>query len=116
MSTSLPVRAKALRERLVELDRLGANVEETGLLDDLRLDLEPPAAKLSRSLDQRALLMNSGDRYRRATRAWDGPQARDGAPQAIFRGAKGRHAHEGQRLGQPAQGSEGGVRRRFRVG
>lgn len=60
MSTSLPARAKALRERLVALDRLGANVEETGLLEDLRSDLAPPAAELSRSLDQRALLLSSG--------------------------------------------------------
>ncbi|MFW7270014.1 hypothetical protein ACMAUO_19030 [Gluconacetobacter sp. Hr-1-5] len=60
MSASLPVRARALRERLVALDRLGANVEETGRLEDLRSDLAPPAAELSRALDQRALLMGSG--------------------------------------------------------
>jgi hypothetical protein len=60
MSTSLPARAKALRERLVVLDRLGANVEETGLLEDLRSDLALPAAELSRALDQRALLLGSG--------------------------------------------------------
>lgn len=60
MSTSLPSRTKALRERLVALDRLGANVEETGLLEDLRSDLAPPAAELSRALGQRALLVSSG--------------------------------------------------------
>lgn len=60
MSTSLPARAKALRERLVALDRLGANVEEAGLLEDLRWDLAPPAAELSRALDQLALLAGSG--------------------------------------------------------
>lgn len=60
MSTSLPARAKALRERLVALDHLGANVEETGLLEDLRSDLAPPAAELSRALDQRKLLVDSG--------------------------------------------------------
>lgn len=60
MSASLPARAKALRERLVALDRLGANVEETGLLDDLRSELAPPAAKLSCTLDQRAVLVDSG--------------------------------------------------------
>jgi hypothetical protein len=60
MSTSLPARAKALRERLVALDRLGGNVEEAGLLADLRSDLASPAAELSRALDQRALLVNSG--------------------------------------------------------
>lgn len=60
MSTSLPARAKALRDRLVALDRLGANVEEAGLLADLRSDLASPAAELSRALDQRALLAGSG--------------------------------------------------------
>lgn len=60
MSTTLPARAKALRDRLVALDRLGANVEETGLLEDLRSDLAPPAAELSRALDQRRLLVGSG--------------------------------------------------------
>ncbi|MBX9456168.1 MAG: hypothetical protein KL863_09165 [Rhizobium sp.] len=60
MSTSLPARTKALRERLIALDRLGANVDETGLLEDLRSDLASPAAELSRALDQRALLLGSG--------------------------------------------------------
>lgn len=60
MSTSLPARAKALRERLVALDQLGANVKETGLLEDLRSDFAAPAAKLSQALDKRALLNNSG--------------------------------------------------------
>lgn len=60
MRTSLPARAKALRERLVALDRLSATVEETGLLEDLRSDLAPPAAELSRALDQHALLSGSG--------------------------------------------------------
>lgn len=60
MSTSLPARAKALRDRLVTLDQLGANVEETGLLDDLRSDLAAPAADLSRALDQRKLLVDFG--------------------------------------------------------
>lgn len=60
MNTSLPGRAKALRDRLVKLDQLGANVEETGLLEDLRSDLAPPAAEFSRALDQRALLVDFG--------------------------------------------------------
>lgn len=60
MSTSLPARAKALRERLVTLDRLGANVEETGLLADLRSDLAMPVPELNRALDKRALLAGSG--------------------------------------------------------
>jgi hypothetical protein len=60
MSTSLPARAKALRERLFFLDRLGANVEEAGLLEDLRSDLASPAAELSRALDQRTLLVEAG--------------------------------------------------------
>ncbi|TPK52910.1 MULTISPECIES: hypothetical protein [unclassified Mesorhizobium] len=60
MSTSLPARAKALRERLVALDRLGANVEEASRLEGLRSDLAPPAAEFSRALDQRKLLVDSG--------------------------------------------------------
>lgn len=60
MSTSLPARTKALRERLVALDLLGANVEETGLLEDLRSELAPFVAELSRALDHRALLLDSG--------------------------------------------------------
>jgi hypothetical protein len=60
MSTSLPTRARALRDRLVVLDRLGANVGETGLLEDLQSDLAAPAAVLNRALDQRALLVGSG--------------------------------------------------------
>jgi hypothetical protein len=60
VSNSLPARAKALRVRLVALDQLGANVQETGLLEDLRADLAPPVAELSRALDQRALLAASG--------------------------------------------------------
>ena len=60
MTTSLPTRTKVLRGRLVALDQLGANVEETGLLEDLRSDLAAPAAELSRALSQRALLVDSG--------------------------------------------------------
>jgi len=60
MSTSLPARVKALRDRLVVLEELGANVEEVSLLDDLRSDLALPARDLSRALDQRRLLMESG--------------------------------------------------------
>ncbi|CDZ42306.1 Hypothetical protein NGAL_HAMBI1146_50720 [Neorhizobium galegae bv. officinalis] len=60
MTKSLPARTKALHERLVTLDLLGANVQETGLLEDLRTDLAPLAAELSRALDQRALLLGSG--------------------------------------------------------
>jgi hypothetical protein len=60
MSTSLPVRAKALRQRLVALDQLGANVQETSLLEDLRSDLAPLMAELNRALDQRRLLVDAG--------------------------------------------------------
>ncbi|MBZ9954288.1 hypothetical protein [Mesorhizobium sp. BR1-1-15] len=35
-------------------------MEETGLLEDLRSDLAPPAAEFSRALDNRRLLMGSG--------------------------------------------------------
>lgn len=60
MSTSLPARTKTLRDRLITLDQLGSNVEETGLLEDLRSDLAAPAAELSRALDQRTLLVDAG--------------------------------------------------------
>lgn len=60
MTTSLPERVKALRERLVALDQLGANVQETSLLEDLRLDLEPLVAELGRELARRKLLVGSG--------------------------------------------------------
>ncbi|MBH1945542.1 hypothetical protein I5L01_15050 [Erythrobacter sp. YJ-T3-07] len=60
MSTSLPARAKALRDRLVTLDQMGTNVAEASLLEDLRSDLAAPAAEFSRALDQRTLLVDSG--------------------------------------------------------
>ena len=60
MSTSLPARTKALRDRLARLDQLGANVAEASLLEDLRSDLAAPAAELSRALDQRVLLVDAG--------------------------------------------------------
>ena len=60
MSKPLPVSAKGLRERLERLDRLGANVEEAALLEDLRSDLAPRVAKLKKALDQCALLSTSG--------------------------------------------------------
>ena len=60
MSTSLPARARALRDRLLALDQMGANVAEASLLEDLRSDLAAPAAELSRMLDQRTLLVDSG--------------------------------------------------------
>lgn len=60
MSASLPARANALRDRLVTLDQMGANVAEAALLEDLRSDLAAPAAELSRALDQRTLLVDSG--------------------------------------------------------
>jgi hypothetical protein len=60
MSSSLPARVVALRERLVALDKLGTNVDETGLLADLLHELAPLAAELSRALDQRKVLVNAG--------------------------------------------------------
>lgn len=60
MNASLPVRVNAMRKRLERLDQLGANVEETGLLDDLRSDLAPPVAELDRALGQYALLIKCG--------------------------------------------------------
>ncbi|MFL4469011.1 hypothetical protein ACERZ8_03675 [Tateyamaria armeniaca] len=60
MSASIPNRAKALRERLEALESLGANMEEASNLEGLRSDLVSPASDLSRALDQRALLVDSG--------------------------------------------------------
>lgn len=60
MSTSLTTRVKDLRDRLKTLDRLGANVTETGLLEDLRSELATPVGKLKRALNERALLIESG--------------------------------------------------------
>lgn len=60
MSTSLAARVKSLRERLLILDRLGANVEETGLLVDLRSELEPTAVELRNVIDQRNMLVDAG--------------------------------------------------------
>lgn len=60
MNTSLPARTRVLRARLVALDNMGANVEEAGLLEDLRSDLATPSAKLSRALVQRRLLIDNG--------------------------------------------------------
>lgn len=60
MTLSLPARAKALRERLTVLDRLGANVAEAGLLEDLRAELSQPVSELSRVLAQQTLLTSHG--------------------------------------------------------
>lgn len=60
MSSSLPARTKALRERLATLDQLGSNLKETGLLDDLKSELAPRVAELSRAHDQSQVLVNSG--------------------------------------------------------
>lgn len=60
MSTSLPARTKALRDRLAKLDLMGANVEEASLLADLRSDISSPVAELSRALNQRKMLVDSG--------------------------------------------------------
>lgn len=60
MSTPLPLRAEALRDRLVKLDKLAANLGETVSLEDLRSELAPPVAELSRSLNQGKLLFDAG--------------------------------------------------------
>ncbi len=60
MSTSLPARTKALHDRLVALDQMRANVDEASSLEGLRSDLAPLAGELRRTLDRRALLVDSG--------------------------------------------------------
>jgi hypothetical protein len=60
MSISLPERAKALHTRLIALDHLEDNVKEARLLADLRSQLEPEAAALSRAFAQRNLLSAFG--------------------------------------------------------
>lgn len=60
MNASIPVRVNSMRKQLEKLDQLGANVEETRLLDDLRSDLDPPVAELNRALSQCALLLECG--------------------------------------------------------
>lgn len=60
MRNTLPVRAKALRERLITLDLMTTNVAEAGLLEDLRAELAPLMADLSRAMDQSTLLVKAG--------------------------------------------------------
>jgi hypothetical protein len=56
MTTSLPTRAAALRERLVELDKMGSNVTEAHDLEGLRSEIAPRARKLGAQLEKQVLL------------------------------------------------------------
>lgn len=60
MTNSLAARAKALREKLVILDELGANVEEASRLEGLRSDLATAAARLIEARGRYRLLAKSG--------------------------------------------------------
>ena len=56
MTTSLAARAAALRERLIELDKMGSNVTETHNLEGLRIEIASRAQNLGAQLDKQALL------------------------------------------------------------
>ena len=56
MTTSLPTRAAALRERLIELDKMGSNVTEAHNLEGLRIEIAARAGNLGAQLDKQALL------------------------------------------------------------
>ncbi|MET4483769.1 hypothetical protein [Bradyrhizobium sp. F1.13.3] len=58
MTTTLPARATALRERLVRLDRLGSSVAEASDLEGLRGDLAGRAEKLNTHVKNQAMLVD----------------------------------------------------------
>lgn len=60
MSTSLPTRVQALRDRLITLDQMGSNVREAALLEDLRSELAASISEFRQALNQRKLLIDSG--------------------------------------------------------
>jgi len=59
MTTSLPIRAAALRERLIDLDEMSSNVTEAHNLEGLRVEIAARAGKLGAQLDKQALLVNA---------------------------------------------------------
>jgi hypothetical protein len=59
MTTTLPARAIALRERLARLDKLSSNVAEASDLEGLRGDLAGRTEKLNTHLGNRALLVDA---------------------------------------------------------
>ena len=59
MTTSLPTRANALRERLARLNEMTSNVEEAANLEGLRAELAGRTEKLRVQLDKQALLTGS---------------------------------------------------------
>lgn len=60
MSSTLPARAAALRASLVALDAMASNVQETGLLTDLRNELAKEVDAFDYSLAQCQLLAKAG--------------------------------------------------------
>ena len=56
MTATLPARAAALRERLVELDKMSSNVTEAHNLEGLRVEIVSRAEKLGAQLEKEALL------------------------------------------------------------
>ena len=59
MTTTLPARATALRERLARLDKLGSNVAEASDLEGLRGDLAGRTERLDIHLKNQALLVDA---------------------------------------------------------
>lgn len=59
MTTTLPARATALRERLARLDKLGSSVAEAGDLEGLRGDLAGRAEKLGTHLTNQVRLVDA---------------------------------------------------------
>jgi len=59
MTTSLPTRAAALRERLVELHKVTSNVTEAHNLEGLRVEIAARAGKLGAQLNKQALLADA---------------------------------------------------------
>lgn len=59
MTSSLPIRAAALRERLVELDKMSSNVTEAHNLEGLRVEIAARAGKLGAQLDKQAILVDA---------------------------------------------------------
>jgi len=56
MTNTLPMRVRALRERLTRLDKLSSNVDEASALEGLRGDLAGRTTKLDAQLKNQALL------------------------------------------------------------
>ena len=60
MSTTLPARAAALRERLTKLHQMSSNVAEASALEVLRTELARNVAQLARQVDKEKVLTDAG--------------------------------------------------------